>query len=99
MLALVFEAVTGCPAILTVGVLMVSDAVNVKVTVSPALAREVFALFDLICTEVKVGTVLSKVTLVAGGVVDVTSIPGLPARSLKSIINGTNPSASVEIIT
>ena len=50
------------PAIVTVGVVMVSLEVNERVVVSFTFAREVFALFEAMVTGERVGRVLSKVT-------------------------------------
>ena len=48
-------------AILTVGVVMVSDEVNVSVTVSPVFAFAVLALFDVMWTGDNVGVTESYV--------------------------------------
>ena len=48
-------AVTAWVAIVTVGVVMVSDEVNVRVTVSPVFAFAVLALFDAMWIGDKVG--------------------------------------------
>ena len=50
-------------AILTVGVVMVSDEVNVSVTVSPVFAFAVLALFDVMWTGDNVGVTESTVNV------------------------------------
>ena len=75
------ETVAVLPAIVTAGCVTISEAVMLRVMVSPVLAYEVLALFEAMVTAVKVGTALSKVTLVASVVAD-TAVPALPAVSL-----------------
>ena len=67
----------------TVGVEILSLAVNVKVTSSPALANVLLSLLELIDTPLKVGAVVSVVTL---PLPLVTAEPALPAVSLKAIL-------------
>ena len=67
----------------TVGVEILSLAVNVKVTSSPALANVLLSLLELIDTPLKVGADVSVVTL---PLPLVTAEPALPAVSLKAIL-------------
>ena len=67
----------------TVGVEMLSLAVNVKVTSSPALANVEVLLSEAILTLLRVGAVVSVVTL---PLPLVTAEPALPAVSLKAIL-------------
>ena len=67
----------------TVGVEMLSLAVNVKVTSSPALASVEVLLSEAILTLLRVGAVVSVVTL---PLPLVTAEPALPAVSLKAIL-------------
>ena len=48
-------AVTACVAMVTAGELIVSDAVKLKVIISPGFASEVVVLFEAMETDVKVG--------------------------------------------
>ena len=54
---------TVCPAIVTVGVLIVSEDVKVSVTVSPTLALLVTALLDWMWTGDSVGEIVSGMVL------------------------------------
>ena len=67
----------------TVGVEILSLAVNVKVTSSPALANVEVLLSEAILTLLRVGAVVSVVTL---PLPLVTAEPALPAVSLKAIL-------------
>ena len=66
-----------CPAIVTVGVWMLSEEEKVNVTVSPTFAIAMLELLEAMETDVKVGGVVSKVMLVF-----VTVVAGLPAKSI-----------------
>jgi len=77
-----------------VGVWICSDAVEVKVMVSPASASPELELLDDRVTVVRTGWVLSMVTLDAS-VVAVTAVPALPAESENPIVKLTTPSASL----
>ncbi|MNR63871.1 hypothetical protein D3C85_1863220 [compost metagenome] len=57
----------------------------------PTLAPCGFALLEVTLTVVNVGAVLSNVTDELS-VVAATCVPGLPATSVKSMVNGTFPS-------
>lgn len=81
-----------------VGVWIVSDEVNERVTVSPGNALVVSALFEAMVTVVRVGAVLSNVTD-EESVVEVTWVPALPAASEKLTVNETKPSVSPEAVT
>ena len=85
---------TGDPpdANVTVGVDILLLAVNVNVTLSPALAFDVFVLSDAIETLLKVGAVVSVVTL---PLPLVTAVPELPVASLKTMLYVTAPSVSL----
>ena len=74
----------------TTGVPIVSLAVRVKVTTSPAAANVDVALLETIPTDVNVGTVPSNVTL-DPSVTAVTATPALPELSLKAILKVTEP--------
>ena len=67
----------------TTGVLIVSLAVKVSVTTSATFASVVVELLDAIATLLKVGTVLSNVTLPDPLV---TAVPAFPTLSLKAIL-------------
>ena len=67
----------------TVGVLIASDAVKVRVISSPAFASVEVLLSEAILTLPRVGTVVSVVTL---PLPLVTAEPALPAVSLKAIL-------------
>ena len=68
---------TRCPAIETTGVWTDSEEVKIKLTVSPTLAKLLFALLEEIATVVSVGAVVSLlVVVVAAELV-------LPAVSVK----------------
>ena len=75
----------------TTGVAIVSLVVNVSVTTFDAFARVVVELLDTIPTLLKVGAVLSNVTL---PVPLVTAVPAFPAESLNAILYVTDPSVS-----
>ena len=75
----------------TTGVAIVSLAVNVSVTTFDAFARVVVELLDAILTLLKVGAVLSNVTLPDP---PVTAVPAFPAESLNAILYVTDPSVS-----
>jgi hypothetical protein len=75
----------------TTGVAIVSLAVNVSVTTFDAFARVVVELLDAIPTLLKVGAVLSNVTL---PLPLVTAEPAFPAESLNAILYVTDPSVS-----
>ena len=85
---------TGEPpdANVTVGVEILSLAVNVNVTSSPALARVAVELSDVILTLLRVGAVVSVVTL---PLPLVTAVPALPVVSLKAMLYVTAPSVSL----
>ena len=85
---------TGEPpdANVTVGVDILLLAVNLNVTLSPALAFDVFVLSDAIETLLKVGAVVSVVTL---PLPLVTAVPALPDVSLKAMLYVTAPSVSL----
>ena len=51
-------------------------------------------LFEAMPTSLSVGTVLSKVTLLEGGVTAVTIVPAFPRTSSKAIVKLTRPSVS-----
>ena len=72
----------------TTGVAIVSLAVNVSVTTSATLARVVVELLDAIPTLLKVGAVLSNVTLPVPLVI---AVPAFPAESLNAILYVTDP--------
>ena len=78
----------------TTGVAMASLASMVTVMVSPALALVVSALLETILTEVRVGFVVSTVTVVES-VVDVTAVPELPVASEKWMCKDMLPSLLV----
>ena len=80
------------------GVLIVSLAVSVRVTVSPLFATDVMALFVTMLTELSVGAVVSKlaVTLVEFDVA-VTAVPEFPTVSAKAILNVTEPDVSLAL--
>ena len=89
-----FVASTPDPnSISQVGVPIVSDAVNVIVTVSPSFDRDAESPFPAIVTDDNVGTVSSWVTALLS-VVAVTAVPALPLASVKPIEKTTDPSAS-----
>ena len=75
----------------TTGVAIVSLAVNVSVTTFDAFARVVVELLDAILTLLKVGAVLSNVTLPLPLVI---GVPAFPAESLNAILYVTDPSVS-----
>ena len=77
---------------MTVGVEMLSLAVNVNVTSSLALASVLVELSDVILTLLRVGAVVSVVTL---PLPLVTAVPALPAVSLKAMLYVTAPSVSL----
>ena len=77
----------------TVGVEILSLAVNVKVTSSPALANVEVLLSEAILTLLRVGAVVSVVTLVPS-VVAVIAVPVLPVLSLDDILKVIEPAAS-----
>ena len=64
------------------------------VTLSPTIASVSVELLEAMPTSLSVGTVLSKVTLLEGGVTAVTSVPAFPEMSLKAIVKLTAPSVS-----
>ena len=78
----------------TVGVEILSLAMNVKVTSSPALANVLLSLLELIDTPLKVGAVVSVVTLVPS-VVAVIAVPVLPVLSLNDILKVIEPAVSL----
>jgi hypothetical protein len=67
----------------TTGVDIVSEAVNVRVTTSSALAKVVVELLEAMLTELSVGAVVSNVTLPEPLV---TAVPAFPAVSLKAML-------------
>ena len=70
---------------------MLSLAVNVNVTSSLALASVLVELSDVILTLLRVGAVVSVVTL---PLPLVTAVPALPVVSLKTMLYVTAPSVS-----
>ena len=78
---------------LTEGLVIVSEEVNVRVIIFPVRANAVLLLLDIMATLLIVGTVLSKVTLLLL-LVAVMAVPALPAASLKAILKGISPSVS-----
>ena len=85
---------TGDPpdANVTIGVDILLLAVNVNVTLSPALAFDVFVLSEARLTPLKVGAVVSVVTL---PLPLVTAVPALPDVSPKAMLYVTAPSVSL----
>ncbi|MNE75156.1 hypothetical protein D3C80_1712860 [compost metagenome] len=77
----------------TTGRATASEAVKVKEMTFPVFAVWFEALLETIATVVNVGTVLSKVTLLAL-VVAVTAVPTFPATSAKAMLKGMTPFAS-----
>ncbi len=72
-----FVTVTGCVAIVIVGVWRASEPVKVRVMVSPALAKLELALVVVTVIPLRVGAVLSKVI----DEVLLTVVPTLEAKS------------------
>ena len=88
-------ALASAPSIVHVRPVMSSDAVIVRVTVSPLFACAVSALFEAMLM-VRVGAVSSCSTPeVAPEESVVTWVPALPAASVKSRVKVTSPSASL----
>ena len=77
---------------MTTGVPIASEAVNVRVTSSLALASVEVLLSDVILTLLRVGAVVSVVTL---PLPLVTAVPALPDVSLKAMLYVTAPSVSL----
>ena len=85
---------TGEPpdANVTVGVEILLLAVNVNVTLSPALARVAVVLSDAIETPLKAGAVVSVAAL---PLPLVAAVPALPVVSVKAMLYVTAPSVSL----
>jgi hypothetical protein len=84
--------VAGTPSKVTVGVDIVSFAVKLSVTMFANFARVALVMLLAMVTKLRLGNVLSTVTLLLF-VVDVTVRSPLPARSHALIENVTLPSA------
>jgi hypothetical protein len=85
------DTVAACVAMVTVGVLIVSEDVKVSVTVSPTLALLVTALLDWMWTGDNVGAVLSitsglvPVTLLVAGSCPVILTVAVPSEPLGTV--------------
>ena len=77
---------------MTTGVPIASEAVKVSVISSLALASVLVELSDVILTLLRVGAVVSVVTL---PLPLVTAVPALPVVSLKAMLYVTAPSVSL----
>ena len=75
-------------------VLTASLAVKVTVITSLTIAIVSVGLLETMPTLLSVGKVLSKVTLLEGGVTAVTIVPAFPEMSLNAIVKLTAPSVS-----
>ncbi len=92
------DIVAVLPSIVPDGDNNASFEIKVTVTMSPGLALDGSALFDIIDTGVTRGSVLSNVTEVPFVVDDLSEIV-LPARSdIPEILEGIGPSASEPVI-
>ena len=92
LLPLGLATVADTPRSVTLGVWIASLAVKLSVTVFASLARAVSVLLLAMATVVRLGSVLSTVTLLLS-VAAVTALAVLPTRSVTEIENAATPSA------